>query len=292
VTCQSVLQLVSNGARPIQVDLDPTARLQGQIPGATSWLWEDLRDAVSGDILTPEQFAAFMGANGIKRDTLVLLYGDMNNWFAAWAYWLLKYYGHENVRMIDGGLTLWLRLGLPLATEKVHYEAVEYSDTGAHPENRASIEDVFEAIFSPDAYRLLDVRSSAEYEGQLRSAGVGTATHCQASGHIPTAINIPWNLNCNPDGTLKPPHELRKLYAEFGVTPSNKVITYCAIGERASISWFVLKELLGFDVVMNYDGSMSAYTKIPMAPVSSQAFPIDTGHAPAAEVSRKQQEVN
>ena len=270
VAGENVMNLISAGARPIQVDLDPEAYCQGHIPGATSWDWEKkLRNQSSLEILSKREFEVLMEESGITPSTLVILYGDNNNWFACWAFWMMHLYGHTNVRLIDGGMRKWINSGHPLDAEEPTFPKTEYQAADAALESKASIENIFESFFNPDTHRLLDVRSAAEFQGKLMSPGVGTQAKCEIAGHIPTAINVPWNLNCNVDGTFKTPEELRALYACFDILPEMNVITYCAIGERASLSWFVLKHLIGYNVVMNYDRSMAQWSRIANAPIST-----------------------
>jgi thiosulfate/3-mercaptopyruvate sulfurtransferase len=201
----------------------------------------------------------------------VVLYGDNNNWFACWAFWLMRMFGHKNVRLLDGGLRAWLKDGLPLSTDLPVFPAVPYEASEPCFESKAVTEDIFTAFFSPQTHCLLDVRSAGEYQGQILSPGVGTEAKCAVAGHIPTAINVPWNLNCNRDGTFKSPDDLRALYRSFGISQEKTVITYCAIGERSSLSWFVLKHLLRYEVVMNYDRSMSQWSRMTNAPIEKGA---------------------
>lgn len=270
VECSSANSLLAEGWQPVQVDLDPEAYGQGHLPGAISWKWEaQLRNAETQEILNREEFEELMSSSGISSETPILLYGDNNNWFACWAFWLLNLYGHENVRLIDGGIRVWMQSGLPLSTDAPSPRKVPYSAKAPDLRDKAETEDIFKAFFSPTTHCLVDVRSSAEYEGKIMSPGVGTEAKCEVAGHIPTAINVPWNLNCNPNGTFKAPDELHALYASFGVHPQMSVITYCAIGERASLSWFVLKHLLAYKVVMNYDRSMAQWSRMTNAPIET-----------------------
>jgi thiosulfate/3-mercaptopyruvate sulfurtransferase len=269
VSKEHVFDLVKEGAHLVQVDLDPAAFGHGHVPGAASWNWKtQLRNSETHEAITKEETAALLGATGIGPDTPVILYGDNNNWFACWALWLMRMYGHQNVRLLDGGLRTWIAAGFPLSSETTPIEAVPYQ-SNAEPDlkNKAVTEDVFAAFFSPQTHCLVDVRSSAEFEGRILSAGLGTEDTCEVAGHIPNAINVPWNLNCKSDGTFKAPNELNELYASFGISPDKTVITYCAIGERASLSWFVLKLLLGYTVVLNYDRSMAYWSQLANAPI-------------------------
>ncbi|HEY3783186.1 MAG TPA: sulfurtransferase [Fimbriimonadaceae bacterium] len=265
-----VQKAVSEGAQLVEVDLDPSAFDHGHIPGAIGWQWENqLRSPVTQEILNQVEFEQLMGQSGITPETPVLLYGDNNNWFACWAFWLMRLYGHENVRLIDGGARKWLSEKRPLTFERVNIAPVTYRASGFHAESRASIENIFQSFFDPNNVRLVDVRSGGEFAGRMKSAGEGATETCALAGHIPTAVNIPWNLNCHADGTFKSPDELQSLYESFGVRRDMTVITYCAIGERASLSWFVLKHLLGYEVVMNYDKSMAQWSRLANAPLET-----------------------
>jgi thiosulfate/3-mercaptopyruvate sulfurtransferase len=268
VECTEVEELLNAGARPVQIDIDPEAYDQGHLPGAIPWHWEtQLRNPETQQILTKVQFEELMAASGIEPDTKVLLYGDNNNWFACWGFWLMKLYGHENVWLLDGGLRKWLSSGCPVTDEKPVYQQTSYTAKECDLSNKATTENIFGAFFDPAGQALIDVRSSAEFEGRLRSPGAGMEAKCSIAGHIPNAINIPWNLNCKADGTFKDPDELSPLYESFGVTRDKSVITYCAIGERSSLGWFVLKYLLDYKVVMNYDQSMAQWCRLPNAPI-------------------------
>jgi len=263
VPCDEVALAVARGARLVEVDLDPAAYEHGHIPGAIRWDWSaQLRNQGTEEILNVAEFESLMGVSGISKDTEVLLYGDNNNWFACWAFWLMQLYGHENVKLVDGGSKKWLRDQRALSLEPTAVSRSTYKSRGLDVTNKASIEDIFASFFNPSDSRLVDVRSSAEYIGQISGPGDGAGATCEVAGHIPTAINIPWNLNCNEDATFKSPDELRSLYASFDIRPEMCVITYCAIGERASLSWFVLKHLLGYRVVMNYDRSMAQWGRL------------------------------
>lgn len=270
VQCADYEELVAEGYQFIQVDMDPEAYDQGHVPSAIQWSWaEQLRNPSTGEILNKEEFEQLMGDSGLKPKTPIIVYGDNNNWFACWAFWLMTLYGHENVRVLDGGLRKWLSSGSPVSTEAPKVTPTTYSARDLDTTDRATTEDIFSTFFSPESSCLIDVRSSAEYEGRLSGPGHGKESTCAVAGHIPTAINVPWNLNCNVDGTFKCPEELRALYNSFHVYPEMQVITYCAIGERASLAWFVLKELLGYKVVMNYDRSMAHWSRIANAPLET-----------------------
>ncbi len=270
MTCEALESALDSGEIiAVEVDIDPESYKQGHVPGAQTWDWQtQLRDQETKDLLKPEAFAALMSATGISNDSKVVLYGDNNNWFACWAYWLLKLYGHKNVWILDGGARKWMSEGRSASlAEPEKPSPGTYVAEVVNTSNRATTENVFESFFNPMTHRLLDVRSAAEYKGSLGGPGPGMAPTCQVTGHIPNAINIPWNLNCNSDGTFKAREELLAIYASFDILPEMNVITYCAIGERSSLSWFVLKELLAYDVVTNYDRSMSQWSCMANAPI-------------------------
>jgi thiosulfate/3-mercaptopyruvate sulfurtransferase len=255
----------------VEVNMDPEAYDQGHLEGAIGWKWESqLRNPETSEILTVEEFADLLGKSGISPEDNVVIYGDNNNWFASWAYWLFHMIGHKEVRLMDGGAKKWFAEGREVTTSLPTHPTCTYAAEGFDLANQATTEDVFEAFFNPETHRLVDVRSSAEFEGRTRGPA-GLEARCATGGHIPTAINIPWNLNCNPDGTFRNPGDLRDLYASFDIAPENVVITYCAIGERASLSWFVLKHLLKHEVVMNYDRSMAQWTRLANAPMVRMA---------------------
>jgi len=270
ITCDDLASEIDrNTYVVIEVDLDPDSYDQGHIPGALRWDWKSqLRNNVTSEALDKEAFEALMQSTGISIDTPVVFYGDNNNWFACWAFWLMKLYGHENVWILDGGPRKWFADGHPVSDQATSPRPPsEYRACSPDMSLKATTQDIFESFFNPKTHRLLDVRSAAEYRGNLAGPGPGLEPTCQIAGHIPTAINIPWNLNCNADGTFKSPEELRSLYRSFDIVPELSVITYCAIGERASLSWFVLKHLLEYTVVMNYESSMSRWSCIPNAPI-------------------------
>ena len=268
VNCDEVSGLLASGARAIQVDFDPAAYGHGHIPGACSWSWDSqLRNPETHEVISKVDFEQLMGGTGISLDTPVILYGDNNNWFACWAFWMLKLYGHPNVRLVDGGLAKWISTNQHLSTTESVPKLSEYKSLTTDFRNKATIEDIFGSFFDGEQSCLLDVRSAAEYRGEITSPGIGTQSKCAIAGHIPNAINIPWTLNCNPDGTFKSPECLNALYKSFDVRPEMKVITYCAIGERASLSWFVLRHLLGYNIVLNYDRSMAHWSRVSNAPI-------------------------
>ncbi len=255
------------GVAVVEVNVDTTLYDEGHIPGAIGWSWKtQLADQVRRDILSPEAMADLLGSSGILPDTTVVLYGDSNNWFAAWAFWQLKLYGHGDVRLMDGGRVKWLAEGRPTTQDAPSPEPVTYPVPSADPEARAMLPEVM-AKSQDRSINLVDVRSPDEFTGAIL-APPGLPETCQRGGHIPGASNIPWSKAVNTDdGTFKIAEDLRGLYAQAGVAGDRPVITYCRIGERSSHSWFVLKYLLGYDDVKNYDGSWTEWGNLVGAPV-------------------------
>ncbi len=256
--------------RVVEVDVDTAAYNQGHIPGAVGWAWNtQLCDTVRRDILSIEQFTDLMNNSGIGNNTTVILYGDNNNWFAAWAFWQMKMYGHKDVRIMNGGRKKWLAEARDLTTDAANIKATSgYQATGPDLTMRAFLPQVQKAVGS--GYGLVDVRSPQEFTGEIL-APPGLPETCQRGGHIPGASNIPWGKVCNEDGTFKSANELRQIYAAEGITSEKPVITYCRIGERSSHSWYVLKYLLGFPNIINYDGSWTEWGNLVGAPVERGA---------------------
>src|SRR6266513_2542402 len=254
------------GIRVVEVDVDTTAYDQGHIDGAISWNWQtELQDAIRRDLADPQAFEGLLGKAGISADTTIVLYGDNNNWFAAWAFWQLKVYGHDDVRIMDGGRKKWLAEGRELSTEKPAFAATTYKASGPDLLLRAFLPEVQQAMQKKSA-ALVDVRSPQEFTGEIL-APPGLPETCQRGGHIPGAKSIPWARACNDDGTFKSREELVTLYGAQGITSDQPVIAYCRIGERSSHTWFVLKHLLGFAAVKNYDGSWTEWGNLVGAPV-------------------------
>jgi thiosulfate/3-mercaptopyruvate sulfurtransferase len=256
--------------RFVEVDVDTAAYEQSHIPGAIGWNWtSQLSDGIRRDIASRADFSALLSASGIGPDTTVVLYGDNNNWFAAWAYWQLQLYGHHDVRILDGGRKYWLDQGLPLSTDVPAYEPTGYQLPEADFSLRAFRDDILPRLGDPEL-ALVDVRSPAEYNGEI-IAPPGMAETAQRPGHIPGAASIPWAQTVNEDGRFKDPAELTALYAAKGITPDKDIIAYCRIGERSSHSWFVLHELLGYERVRNYDGSWTEYGSLIGVPIEKPA---------------------
>jgi thiosulfate/3-mercaptopyruvate sulfurtransferase len=252
--------------RVVEVDVDTTAYDQGHVPGAAGWNWTiDLCDTLVRDIAPKGKLEQLLGKSGIDNGTTIVLYGDNNNWFAAWAFWQLEMYGHEDVRIMDGGRKKWLAESRELSTEKPSFPAKSYKAKDADLSLRAFLPEVQKAMQTKSA-GMVDVRGPQEFTGEIL-APPGLPETCQRGGHIPGAKNIPWAKACNEDGTFKSVEELKALYAAQGITADQPVIAYCRIGERSSHTWFVLKHLLGFPNVKNYDGSWTEWGNLVGAPV-------------------------
>ena len=263
--------LKDSNIRLVEVDVDTTAYDQGHIPGAVGWNWQSqLQDNIRRDLIDQGALEALLGQSGISNDTAILLYGDNNNWFAAYAFWQLKYYGHKDVRLINGGRKKWVEEKRPLTTEATKVAATKYRATGPDESIRARKEDVFGVLEKKKAAQLVDVRSGDEFTGKI-IAPPGMSETAQRGGHIPGAANIPWAQAANEDGTFKSAEALKALYDGKGITGKNEVIAYCRIGERSSHSWFVLKYLLGYDKVKNYDGSWTEWGNLVGAPIEKEA---------------------
>lgn len=249
----------------IEVDEDTTAYDKNHIKGAIRFNWHtDLTQPVRHDVLTKEQFEALLSANGISNDTEVVLYGGNNNWFAAYAYWEFKLYGHENVKLLDGGRKKWELDSRELVTEVPTRTATTYTAKDQDTSIRALRDDVLAAIGSQN---FVDVRSPDEFSGKLLAPAHLPQEQSQTAGHIPTAANIPWSKAANDDGTFRSDDELKALYEAEGVDFSKETIAYCRIGERSSHTWFVLQEILGLPGVRNYDGSWTEYGSLIGVPV-------------------------
>lgn len=250
----------------VEVDVDTSAYDEGHIPGAVGWNWKtQLSDTLQRDILSREDMQALLQMSGIDKEQTVVLYGDNNNWFAAWAFWQMKLYRFNDVRIMDGGRKKWISEGRELTTLKHTPERSSIVLENVNSEYRSMLFELQEQYQSSDVV-LVDVRSADEFTGKIL-APPGLPETCQRGGHIPGAQNIGWGEACNEDGTFKSAEELRALYERQGITADKRVVTYCRIGERSSHSWFVLKYLLGYADVRNYDGSWTEWGNLVGAPV-------------------------
>ncbi|HEY8534001.1 MAG TPA: sulfurtransferase [Micromonospora sp.] len=250
----------------VEVDEDTTAYDAGHIPGAIKLNWKtDLQDPVRRDAVNKEQFEKLLSERGISNDDTVILYGGNNNWFAAYAYWYFKLYGHRDVRLMDGGRKKWELDGRPLTKEVPTRPKTQYVAKDPDLSIRAFRDEVVASIGKKN---LVDVRSPDEYAGRLLAPAHLPQEAAQRAGHIPTAINVPWSKAANEDGTFKSDEELRALYREAGLDENKDTIAYCRIGERSSHTWFVLHELLGYKNVKNYDGSWSEYGSLVGVPIA------------------------
>lgn len=262
--------------RIVEVDVDTSAYEQGHIPGAVGWNWKtQLQASPQRDVVTKEGFEALCRASGIANDTLIVFYGDHSNWFAAYAYWLARYYGHprELLRLLNGGRAKWLAEQRPLSREVPHYSPTTYTAQEPDLSLRAFRDYVYQAVVNKASIALVDVRSPREYTGELLAPENLPQEAPQRPGHIPGALNIPWSQAVRDDGTFKPPEELRTLYLSKNITPDKEVIAYCRIGERSAHTWFVLHELLGYPKVRNYDGSWTEWGSIVGAPIRTGPQP-------------------
>ncbi len=258
--------LDDEGVRFVEVDVDTESYDSGHIPGAIGWNWKNqLQDQLRRTIASKEDFEKLLGESGIDNDTTIILYGDNNNWFAAWAYWLLKYYGHEKVKILDGGRKKWEAEDREFTTDKPDVESTSYTITDIKDEYRAFRDDIKERL-EDNNFGLVDVRSHEEFVGEIL-APPGLNELSQRGGHIPGASNISWSNAVNEDGTFKSLDELKEIYESEGITPDKDIVAYCRIGERSAHSWFVLNELLEYPNVRNYDGSWTEWGNLIDAPI-------------------------
>jgi len=266
---------VDNAAsiRLVEVDVDTTQYENGHIAGAVAFNWQtQLQDQTNRDIISQDDLEALLSSLGIAADTHIVLYGDNNNWFAAYAFWLLKYYGHENVSLIDGGRKKWLDEGRPTTTDVPSYPASSYKVGSINADIRAD-RDFIKARLNKDSFGLVDVRSTPEYVGDI-IAPPGMTETAQRPGHIPGAINVPWAQAVAEDGTFKSPAALKELYGNKGISDgTEEIVAYCRIGERSSHTWFVLTQILGYDNVRNYDGSWTEWGNLIGNPIKKGAQP-------------------
>jgi len=257
--------------RVAEVDYDATANYEmGHLPGAVLFDWrKDINDPVARDILSSEALSSLYARAGVNEDTTLVLYGDFNNWFAAFAFWVLTYYGAKNVKLMNGGRKKWIAEDRPLTKEAPKHAPGTLKAHPADPKLRSFLEDVRKVL--PDVksgtFALVDVRGPKEFSGEITAPPEYPTEHAQRGGHIPGAKNIPWAQAVKDDGTFKSREELEELYRGKGVLPNHPVITYCRIGERSSHTWFVLKYLLGYPDVRNYDGSWTEWGNLVRTPI-------------------------
>jgi thiosulfate/3-mercaptopyruvate sulfurtransferase len=258
--------------RIIEVSTEPGIYERGHIKNSIKLVWHtDLVDTVNRDIISQAKFTALVQKAGIDDDTTVVLYGDKNNWFAAWGAWIFNIYGQKDVRVLDGGRVKWEKDGRALTTAVPTFKVGNFVAKAADSNLRATLtRDVLPVAKKARKATLIDIRSADEYSGKI-FAPAGFQELAVRAGHIPGAVNVPWGLNVNSDGTFKTVAELKKLYADKGVTGADQIITYCRIGERSSLTWFVLSEILGYSRVKNYDGSWTEYGNSVGAPISNPA---------------------
>jgi thiosulfate/3-mercaptopyruvate sulfurtransferase len=253
--------------RVVEVDVDTTAYAQGHVPGAVGFDWKsDIQNPVRRDFVDRAAFEALAGRAGIANDHTVVFYGDNNNWFATWAYWLFKYYGHRDARVMNGGRKKWIDEGRPLETAVPSYPKTTYRAQDPDQSIRAFRQQVFERVGQPGV-GLVDVRSPKEFTGELLAPENLPQEGAQRGGHIPGAANVPWATAVREDGTFKSAEELRAIYEPKGITADKEIVAYCRIGERSSHTWFVLRELLGYPKVRNYDGSWTEWGSLVDVPI-------------------------
>jgi thiosulfate/3-mercaptopyruvate sulfurtransferase len=254
------------GIRIVEVDENPALYAEAHIPGAIGFDWRtDLQDPVRRSFLGPDDFGALFGSRGIANDHTVVLYGDRNNWFAAYTYWYLKYYGHDAVKLVDGPREKWIAEGRPTTADVPAYDAATFTSQPGDARIRANREEVLAALGT--ATKLVDVRSPQEFSGELISPPGYEQEGAQRAGHIPGAASVPWAQAVREDGTFKSADELTELYGSKGITNGDPIIAYCRIGERSAHTWFVLRELLGKPDVKNYDGSWTEWGNLVDVPI-------------------------
>ena len=260
--------LDNSNVRLVEVDVDTAAYDMGHIPGAVGWNWStQLNDQLTRDILTREQLESLMSESGIGNDTTVVLYGDNDNWFATYAFWQLKMYGHADLKVMDGGRQKWIAEGREVTTDAPSVSAAEYSASAPDTSIRATRDYVLSVAAGDNNVGLVDVRAPDEFDGTLLAPAHLPQEGSQRGGHIPGAANVPWASAVAEDGTFKSADELAELYGGKGITGDSETIAYCRIGERSSHTWFVLTQILGHSKVRNYDGSWTEYGSIVGAPI-------------------------
>ena len=256
--------------RIVEVDENPALYAEAHIPGAIGFDWKtDLQDQVRRDFLSAEDFGELFGSKGISDDHTVVLYGDRNNWFAAYTYWYLKYYGHDDVKLLNGPREKWLSEDRPTATEVPSYEAAAFTTQAGDDSLRAKRDEILPALEA--GKKLVDVRSPQEFSGELIAMAGYEQEGAQRGGHIPGAASVPWAQAVTEDGTFKSKEDLEALYGDKGVLSGDPIIAYCRIGERSAHTWFVLHELLGREDVKNYDGSWTEWGNLVDVPVEKGA---------------------
>lgn len=264
-----VSQHMKDGSvRVVEVDYDPTANYNlGHVPGAVLLDWrKDLNDPVARDLVSKDRLEQLLGQAGATNQTTLVLYGDFNNWFAAFAFWILKYYGVEKIVLMNGGRKKWLAEDREVTKEVPNYPKTTFKISGTNEQLRTYLDYVRSSMKKSDKV-LVDVRSPAEFTGEVTAPPEYPNEHAQRGGHIPGAVNIPWSQAVKEDGTFKSAEDIANLYQSKGVTADKEVITYCRIGERSSFTWFVLKYLLGYPNVKNYDGSWTEWGNMVRNPI-------------------------
>jgi thiosulfate/3-mercaptopyruvate sulfurtransferase len=262
--------LQDESIRIVEVDENPKLYAEGHIPGAVGFDWKkDMQDPIRRDFLGPEDFSELFSRNGISSEHTIVLYGDRNNWFAAYTYWYLQYYGHDKALLLNGPREKWIAEGRPTSTEVPSYPRADFVAKPGDEAIRAHREEVMAAL--DDSTKLVDVRSPAEFSGEIISPSGYEQEGAQRAGHIPGAASIPWAQAVNEDGTFKTAEQLRELYGSKGVLDGEDIIAYCRIGERSAHTWFVLHELLGQERVKNYDGSWTEWGSLVGVPVEKGA---------------------
>ncbi len=253
--------------RLVEVDVDTSAYENGHIATAVGWNWQSqLQQTLSRDLITKDGMEQLLASSGVDNSTTVVLYGDNNNWFAAWAFWQMKYYGHEDVRLMNGGRAKWESEGRPFTKDVVNHASKSYTAKLANEDIRAYRDQVLDKVHS-GSVNLVDVRAPAEYSGELLAPENLPQEGSQRGGHIPGAANVPWGQAVAEDGSFKSADELQVLYGGKGIGGGKETIAYCRIGERSSHTWFVLTQLLGYTNVRNYDGSWTEWGSIVGAPI-------------------------
>jgi thiosulfate/3-mercaptopyruvate sulfurtransferase len=253
--------------RVFEISVDPAAFDQGHVPGAVALNWfHDLEERPHREIASKATIERLLGSAGVSRETTIILYGDNNNWFAAYAYWLFKLYGHGDARIMNGGRKKWMDEGRPMTKEVATYPKADYRAQEPNLDIRAFRDTVLKSL-RQSSKGLVDVRSPREYSGELLAPENLPQEGAQRGGHIPGAANIPWGESVRPDGTFKSADDLKALFEQRGITPDKEIIAYCRIGERSALTWFALKELLGYPKVRNYDGSWTEWGSMVGVPV-------------------------